>query len=291
MWSRGKRVSLKRCPDAPRAGDSGDSRHYAARVANPKSRPRVALFVPCYVDQLYPDVAWASLELLEAHGADVDVPPGQTCCGQPLSNMGAGAAARPLGERFAAAFAGYEHVVCPSGSCTATLQRFAEHAGTGRVPRVFELCEFLVDVLAVERVEASFPHPVALHQSCHALRELGLGTPSELGGGAAQRENPGRKLLAAVNGLSFIEPSRVDECCGFGGSFCMTEAALSSRMGEDRVLDFERAGARVVTSLDMSCLMHLSGVSRRQQRPLEFMHIAEVLRGRPLPSRRARGAA
>jgi L-lactate dehydrogenase complex protein LldE len=265
--------------------------YYAARVATPKSRPKVALFVPCYVDQLYPNVAWASLELLEAHGADVHVPAGQTCCGQPLSNMGAGAAARPLGERFAVAFAGYDHVVCPSGSCTATLQRFATHGGIDRMPRVFELCEFLVDVLGVERVEASFPHPVALHQSCHALRELGLGTPSELGGGAARRENPGRKLLAAMKGVSLIEPARSDECCGFGGSFCMTEAALSSRMGEDRVLDFERAGAQVVTSLDMSCLMHLSGVSRRQRRPLEFMHIAEVLRGRPLPSSRAQGAA
>jgi L-lactate dehydrogenase complex protein LldE len=94
-----------------------------------------------------------------------------------------------------------------------------------------------------------------------------------------------------VRGLSLIEPTRADECCGFGGSFCMTEAALSSRMGEDRVLDFEQAGARVVTSLDMSCLMHLSGVSRRQQRPLDFMHIAEVLRGRPLPAARAKGAA
>jgi L-lactate dehydrogenase complex protein LldE len=191
----------------------------------------VALFVPCYVDQLYPDVAWASLELLQAHGADVDVPAGQTCCGQPLSNLGAVAAARPLGERFAATFAGYEHVVCPSGSCTAALRRFAAHAGKARVPHVFELCEFLVGVLGVERVAASFPHPVALHQSCHALRELGLGTPSELGGGAARRDNPGLQLLATLQGSSLVEPARPDECCGFGGSFCLTEAALSSRMG------------------------------------------------------------
>src|SRR5262245_23933465 len=189
-------------------------------VPTPNSRPTVALFVPCYIDQLYPGVAWASLELLEAHGAEVDVPPGQTCCGQPLSNMGAGAAARPLGERFAATFASYEHVVCPSGSCTAMLHRFAAHSGSARVPRVYELCEFLVDVLGVQQVDATFPHPVALHQSCHALRELGLGTPSELGGGAPERENPGRKLLAAVRGITLIEPARPDECCGFGGSFC-----------------------------------------------------------------------
>jgi L-lactate dehydrogenase complex protein LldE len=254
-------------------------------VSVSSSRPRVALFVPCYVDQLYPGVAWASLELLEAHGAEVHVPSEQTCCGQPLINTGAVAAARPLAERFADTFGGFAYVVCPSGSCTATLQRQLGRVAAGRpAPRVFELCEFLVDVLKVERVEASFPHRVALHQSCHALRELGLGVPSELGPGAATRESPGRRLLAAVDGLTLVEPERADECCGFGGSFCLTEAGVSTRMGSDRASDFERAGARVVTSLDVSCLMHLSGVSRRQGRPLEFMHIAEVLRGRPVPS-------
>jgi L-lactate dehydrogenase complex protein LldE len=258
--------------------------HYAGIVT--RSAPStVALFVPCYIDQLYPAVAWAALELLEAHGVRVEVPTQQTCCGQPLINTGAGTAARQLGDAFEACFSAYEHVVCPSGSCTATLQRQlargrAEHAAG----RVFELCEFLVDVLGVQRVEASFPHRVALHQSCHALRELGLGVPSELGGGAIGRENPGRLLLAGVRGIELVEPERQDECCGFGGSFCLTEAGISTRMGEDRVLDFERAGTDVVTSLDMSCLMHLSGVSRRQRRRLEFMHIAEVLMGRPMPT-------
>jgi L-lactate dehydrogenase complex protein LldE len=245
----------------------------------------VALFVPCYIDQLYPGVAWASLELLEAHGMQVDVPSQQVCCGQPLINMGASSAARPLGSAFEDCFAAYEHIVCPSGSCAATLQRQLAHGRSAHgAGRVFELCEFLVEVLGVERVEASFPHRVALHQSCHALRELGLGTPSELGGGAALRESPGRRLLSSVRGIELVEPSRADECCGFGGSFCLTEAGISARMGEDRVLDFESAGADVVTSLDMSCLMHLSGVSRRQRRPLEFMHIAEVLLGRPPPA-------
>jgi L-lactate dehydrogenase complex protein LldE len=242
----------------------------------------VALFVPCYVDQLYPQVAWASLELLEAHGVRVDVPPQQTCCGQPLINTGAASAASQLADTFEACFSAYEHVVCPSGSCTATLQRQLSHGRPHTAGRVFELCEFLVDVLGVQRVEASFPYRVALHQSCHALRELGLGTPSELGGGATARENPGRLLLSGVRGLELVEPDRPDECCGFGGSFCLTEAGVSTRMGQDRMLAFERAGADVVTSLDMSCLMHLSGLSRKQRRPLEFMHIAEVLMGRPI---------
>jgi L-lactate dehydrogenase complex protein LldE len=244
---------------------------------------KVALFVPCYIDQLYPGVAWASLELLEAHGVRVEVPAQQTCCGQPLINTGAVAAARQLADGFDACFSAYEHVVCPSGSCTATLQRQLSHGRRGQAAvSVFELCEFLVDVLGVQQVAATFPHRVVLHQSCHALRELGLGTPSELGGGARARENPGRSLLAGVHGLELVEPERQDECCGFGGSFCLTEAGVSTRMGEDRLLDFERAGAEVVTSLDMSCLMHLSGLSRRQKRPLEFMHIAEVLMGRAL---------
>jgi len=254
---------------------------YAGAV--PELSPRVALFVPCYLDQLYPDVAWACLELLEARGLKVDVPAQQTCCGQPLINTGAGHAARPLGVRFAASFAGFDHVVCPSGSCAAALRRqLAELPSGAASPRVFELCEFLVDELGVERLDVSFPHRVALHQSCHALRELGLGAPSELGGGAVARENPGRKLLGLVRDLTLVEPGRSDECCGFGGSFCVLEPGVSSRMGDDRVADFEAAGAEVVTSLDMSCLMHLSGLARRRARPLGFMHIAQVLLGRPI---------
>lgn len=263
----------------PRCFRDASKAHYASRVIH-SAPTKVALFVPCYIDQLYPEVAWASLQLLEAHGVEVEVPSQQTCCGQPLINTGAVAAARSLGGAFSTCFSEYEHVVCPSGSCTATLHRQLSHGRPGHgTRRVYELCEFLVDVLGVQHVDASFPRRVALHQSCHALRDLGLGTPSELGAGAPVRENPGRVLLSAVRGIELVEPERRDECCGFGGSFCLTEAGVSTRMGEDRLLDFERAGADVVTSLDMSCLMHLSGLSRRQRRPLEFMHIAEVLVG------------
>src|SRR5688572_11561450 len=128
-------------------------------VSVPELSPRVALFVPCYLDQLYPDVAWACLELLEARGLQVAVPAQQTCCGQPLINTGGGHAARPLGARFAASFAGFEHVVCPSGSCAAALRRqLAELPSGAASPRVFELCEFLVDVLGLERLDVSFPH-------------------------------------------------------------------------------------------------------------------------------------
>ena len=235
--------------------------------------------MPCYIDQLYPEVGWAALEVLEAHGARVHVPADQVCCGQPWINTGVLRSARPLAAAFVERFASQARVVCPSGSCAAALRRQLAHVGaTG--PRVFELCEFLVDVVGVERLSASFPHRVALHQSCHGLRELGLGSPSELGGGESGRESPARKLLAQIEGLTLVSLERDDDCCGFGGTFCVKEAGVSTRMGDDRLADFERAGAEVVTSMDMSCLMHLSGLSRRQGRGFTFLHIAEVLAGR-----------
>jgi L-lactate dehydrogenase complex protein LldE len=244
---------------------------------------RVALFVPCYVDQLYPDVGFASLELLEAHGVRAEVPVQQTCCGQVLTNRGALAAAQPLAHGFEAVFGSYDHVVCPSGSCAAALRRHPQALGSapgGAASRVFELCQFLVQVLGVEHARVDFPHRVLLHESCHSLRELGLGQPSELGAVAAPIESPARRLLRQVPQLELLEPTRRDECCGFGGSFSLAEPDVSARMGSDRLDDFEQAGAAVVTSADMSCLMHLSGLMLRQGRPLSVLHIAQVLVGR-----------
>ena len=244
---------------------------------------RVALFIPCYVDQLYPDVGFASLELLEAHGIVAEVPAQQTCCGQVLTNRGALRAAIPLARGFEAVFGGYDYVVCPSGSCAAALRRHPHALGAkpaGAASRVFELCQFLAQVMGVERAGAAFPHRVLLHESCHSLRELGLGQPSELGAGAALLESPARRLLRLVPGLALVEPARRDECCGFGGSFSVAEPDVSARMGTDRIDDFEAAGAEVVTSADMSCLMHLSGLMRRQRRRCSVLHIAQVLVGR-----------
>jgi len=248
---------------------------------------RVALFVPCYVDQLYPDVGFASLELLEAHGVVAEVPAQQTCCGQVLTNRGALGAARPLARSFEAAFGSHDYVVCPSGSCAAALRRQPQALGgdaAGAASRVFELCQFLVQVLGVEHAKVAFPHRVLLHESCHSLRELGLGHPSELGTVPAPLESPARRLLRQVPRLELREPARRDECCGFGGSFSLAEPDVSARMGSDRIDDFEQAGAEVVTSADMSCLMHLSGLMRRQGRRLSVLHVAQVLVGRAPPS-------
>lgn len=260
---------------------------------------RVALFIPCYVDQLYPDVGFACLELLEACGVSVEVPSQQTCCGQVLTNRGSLRAAAPLAANFEATFAEYEHIVCPSGSCAAALRRHPHGLGgdpRGAPSRVLELCQFLLQVVGAERVRALLqqrvpPRRVLLHESCHGLRELGLGQPSELGrqpaelrgASAAGSESPARQLLRLVPGLELVLPSRSDECCGFGGSFSVAEPELSARIGSDRLDDFQGAGAEIVTSVDMSCLMHLSGLMRRQGRSCQALHVAELLRSAVLP--------
>ena len=246
--------------------------------------PKVGLFIPCYIDQLYPQVGMATVELLARVGVEVDFPEAQTCCGQPMANSGCTAAAAPLAHRFVEIFAPYEHVVAPSGSCVAMVRRHYHEYFPHGSPRkaeyervsakTFELTEYLVDVLGVTAIEGSFPHRVGLHQSCHGLRELRLASSSELAG---QAYNKPRRLLESLAGLSLVELSRPDECCGFGGMFAVSEEAVSCMMGRDRVHDHLQAGAEVITANDMSCLMHLDGLIRRDRQPLRVMHIAELL--------------
>jgi L-lactate dehydrogenase complex protein LldE len=241
---------------------------------------RVALFVPCYVDQLWPRAALAAVRVLEAHGVEVAFPEEQTCCGQPMANAGLAAAAEPLARRFLEVFGGFEAVVCPSGSCTSMVRNHYDPFLAGAPgfeqlkARTWELCEFLVDVLGVRGARGRFPHRVALHQSCHGLRELGLGVPSER---MLPRTNKVDALLRTLGGIDLVPLARADECCGFGGTFALAEEAVSGLMGKDRVEDHVRAGAEIVTGTDVSCLMHLEGIARRERRPLRFMHVAEVL--------------
>jgi len=241
----------------------------------------VALFVPCYVDQFFPHVARATLELLERHGLTVEFPLEQTCCGQPMANAGCERDAFETARNFVRAFAGYEHIVSPSGSCVHYVQRHYDVLEqTDDVRRVrastYELCQFLVEELKVEDPGVSFPHRVGVHVGCHAQRGLRLASSSEI---SPHPVGVMRSLLERVDGIELIELDRTDECCGFGGSFCVTEEAVSSRMGLDRVRDHERHGAEVITSGDMSCLMHLDGVIRRQGLPIRVMHVAEILNG------------
>ena len=251
---------------------------------------RVGLFIPCYIDQCYPDVGMASLELLEAVGCEVEYPPGQTCCGQPMANTGCHADAREPARRFVDLFEPYEAVVCPSGSCTSMVRNhYAELIGedyrdrhAALAPRVYDLCEFLHDVSPQSALPAaSFPHRVGLHNSCHGLRELRLGKCSE------RMDAPHSKiatLLSRVEGLELTTLDRADECCGFGGTFAVQEEAVSCMMGQDRIADHERAGSEVITAGDMSCLMHLEGLLRRDGKPIRAMHVAQILAGRPLPA-------
>jgi L-lactate dehydrogenase complex protein LldE len=247
--------------------------------------PRVGLFIPCYVDQFYPDVGMATVELLERHGCEVDFPAAQTCCGQPMANTGCVTDARPLAQRFVEVFSPYEYVVCPSGSCTAMVTHHYEEYFHGDAKyealkaKTFELTEFLVDVLKVGRIEGKFPYRVGVHQSCHGLRELRLASSSEVVGPSFSKA---RQLLENLDGIQLVPLTRPDECCGFGGTFAVNEEAVSCMMGNDRVHDHEQAGAEVITANDMSCLMHLQGLITRQKKPLRVMHIAEILAGRPV---------
>lgn len=248
--------------------------------------PRVGLFIPCYIDQFYPDVGLATVEVLERFGCEVDFPAAQTCCGQPMANTGCVEDVRPLARRFVELFGDYEYVVCPSGSCTAMIrQHYGEYFhGESHAPpvlnRVFELTEFLVDVLQVERIGGSFPYRVGLHQSCHGLRELRLASSSEV---VRPAFNKVQKLLDTIADLKVVPLKRPDECCGFGGTFAINEEAVSCLMGMDRIDDHEQAGAEIIAANDMSCLMHLGGLISRQKRSPRVMHLAQILAGRPAP--------
>jgi L-lactate dehydrogenase complex protein LldE len=251
--------------------------------------PHVALFIPCYIDQFYPQVGLATCELLSSLGVTFEFPREQTCCGQPMANTGCTEDARPLAEKFLRIFKDFEYVVAPSGSCVAMVRAHYEEYFHGRgeletayqklKAKTFELCEFLTDVLHVEKLQGRFPYRVGLHQSCHGLRELRLASDTELVG---QSYNKARSLLEMIDGVQIVQLQRPDECCGFGGTFAVNEEAVSCMMGEDRIYDHEQAGTQVLTANDMSCLMHLEGLIRRQKKPIRVLHIAEILAGQAI---------
>ena len=240
----------------------------------------VQLFVPCYVDQLYPQVAEATAAVLRQAGCEVRFDERQTCCGQPMSNSGCAADAAKLARRHLDIFRGTVSV-SPSASCVSQVRNHFHDLGVTlddadhqTMADTFELSEFLVNRLGVTEFGARFPHKVGLHASCHGLRELGLGSMSERRSGVVA--SPAELLLRKVAGLELVPPTRPDECCGFGGTFAVAEAGLSARMGRDRCADFATAGAAFITATDMSCLMHLDGISSRHGGP-RALHLAEIL--------------
>lgn len=241
---------------------------------------RVALFIPCYVDQFYPAVGLATVKVLESCGIHVDFPKGQTCCGQPMANSGCMDEARPLANHFVSTFADYDYVVSPSGSCVSMVRNHYDHlvdkndSTAAEVRgRTLELSEFLVNVLGCS-FSGSFPFRTGIHQSCHGLRELRLAGCSEV---MTCRDSLLQNLLGGLDGIQFSQLQRPDECCGFGGTFAVSEAAVSAMMGQDRIEDHLQAGTQVLTAGDMSCLMHLDGIIRRRRLPIRVMHFAEIL--------------
>ena len=240
---------------------------------------KVGLFVPCYVDQFYPQVAVATLQLLERHGCEVIFPLAQTCCGQPMANSGYAKAAAGCEKNFFNSFRGMDHVVSPSGSCVLHIR---EHLHSEEDPAeaqrlrasTFELSEFLIDILEVTNIAAVFPHRVGMHVSCHGQRGLHLSSMSEL---VAPAFSKPERLLSMVDGLELLNPVRLDECCGFGGSFCVFEEAVSVKMGQDRIREHKANDVDFITGTDVSCLMHLEGILKRSGSAVKTLHIAEIL--------------
>ncbi len=245
---------------------------------------KVGLFIPCYIDQFYPQVGIATLELLEKLDCRVEYPASQTCCGQPMANTGCERDAVATYHHFVGLFHSFDYIVSPSGSCTYHVRKHYDIIEqTEEVKKVrkntLDLSEFLVDVLKVEALDARFPYKVGLHQSCHGLRGLRLGTGSER---VLEKSSKLNTLLRMVEGIELVELARQDECCGFGGTFAINEPAISVKMGKDRIADHERQGVEVLTAGDMSCLMHLEGLIKRQKKKIKVKHIAEILNGAQL---------
>jgi L-lactate dehydrogenase complex protein LldE len=240
---------------------------------------RVGLFIPCYVDQFYPKAAIATLQLLEKLGVDVSYPKNQTCCGQPMANSGFAHLTGGCDRLFIENFSGFDYVVAPSGSCVLHIKEHLhsdKHQAEALAIRekVYELSAFLIDILKVESLPARFPFKVGVHQSCHGQRGLYLSQMSELV--APGFSKPG-KLLNMVEGIDIIPLDRPDECCGFGGTFCVAEEAVSVKIGKDRVEDHLEHGAEYITGVDMSCLMHMEGLLKRRGSKVKVIHLAEIL--------------
>lgn len=240
---------------------------------------KVGLFVPCYIDQFYPQVAIATLELLEKSGVNVEYPSRQTCCGQPMANSGFEHLTHSCNNLFIDIFQKFDYIISPSGSCTLHIKDHLHNPDREKEAlairnKVMELTEFLTDILQLKNLHAKFPHKVGLHQSCHGQRGLKLSQMSEL---VAPAFSKSESLLNMVEGLELISLDRKDECCGFGGTFCVTEEAVSVKMGKDRVADHVHNQAEYITGSDMSCLMHLEGILRRQKSTIKVIHIAEIL--------------
>ena len=234
----------------------------------------IQLFIPCYIDQLYPQTAFNTIQILEKAGCKVHYNPRQTCCGQPAFNSGYWKEASSMAKKFLHDFNAEMPVVSPSGSCTGYiihhfpqilndkpewLQQFEKMKNS-----IYELSDFLVNVLKVENLGATFPHQVTYHDSCSALREYGV------------KEEP-RRLLSHVEGLELIEMPESETCCGFGGTFAVKHNAVSTAMAERKVLNALETGAEYIVGTEASCLMNINAYCTKHQISIRGIHLADVL--------------
>jgi len=234
---------------------------------------RVQLFIPCFVDQLYPQTAFNMVKVLERAGVEVEYNTDQTCCGQPAFNAGFRGDARDVCTKFLQDFSGHDYVVAPSASCVGFVRNYYStlfdnsslHNDVRDLQkRIFEFSSFMVNVLGVEDVGATLYGKATYHDSCAGLRECRI------------KEEP-RKLLAHVKGLELVEMNDVETCCGFGGSFAVKFESISVAMADQKVNHALQTGADYIISTDLSCLMHLDGYIRHKEYPIRTMHIADVL--------------
>ena len=233
----------------------------------------VQLFIPCFIDQLFPQVGLNMVKVLQKVGCTVQYNTEQTCCGQPAFNAGFRGEAKEVCSKFVKDFAGNDFIVAPSASCIGFVKNYyptlfnntsLHNQVKALSEKVFELSDFLVNVLGVEDLGASFPAKVTYHDSCAALRECNI------------KQEP-RKLLSQVQGLQLVEMNDVETCCGFGGTFAVKFEPISAAMGDQKIVNALATEAEYIISTDMSCLMHLQGIINFQQKPIQVMHLADVL--------------
>jgi L-lactate dehydrogenase complex protein LldE len=234
---------------------------------------KVSLFIPCLNDQFFPQVGIATVKLLRKVGCEVDYPAEQTCCGQPAFNTGYRKDAKYLAERFIKIFGKSDYVVAPSGSCVSMVKVFYDELKLGESleddlinlkKRIYELSEFLVNVVRVDDFGATFEHRVTYHDSCHLLRELHI-------------SNEPRMLIRNVKGIEFLEMNESDRCCGFGGTFSVKFPELSSVLTSDKIRNIESSGADFVVGCDSSCLMNIDGGLKKRGSKIRTIHLAELL--------------
>jgi len=241
----------------------------------------VALFIPCYIDSIYPDVAMATAKLLKENGYKVVYPKEQTCCGQPFFNSGYKDEAKKLAQKFFDIFNSYDYIVTPSASCIATVKvHYEKLLGKEKFETLkeksFEIVEFLHDIVKLKELDISFPHSISLHKSCHGLRELNLATPKELN---LPYQDKVTDLLNLVKDIEIKPMQKDEECCGFGGTFSINENELSVKMAKDKLQNFKASDAEYFVGYDCSCMMHLKSVSDFEKMDVKYLHIVEILAG------------